>query len=522
MSFLSSFVSRLRGGGPSFDDALAASIDRANVRFILPEDSRFYVSEWTRSSLNEKSEWLWQSFPLVKELVEGIARHTIGKGISIQIESEDHPWNIDGERDFENWALTPSRCDIAARRNFYETQCHAIEQWGVRGEFFSAFVGNPRWPSPLKKTGPAPAFWCIDSNDVRTPPSFQDAGVSERTVDGIELGKYGEPINYFARLAGKDVFEPIGVADICHWFKPHATNQPRGVTPFAQACNSLVDVHELRRFAMRSAKAQQLVALVMKNIGKNPGRGVLGAAKTISSRGGANDGAVELEAAGRNAGAGIAYVDNEGDVKMVASNAPSPLVAPFVRDLMLRDACLAPGVPMEFFWDPSQLGGANIRFVLGRADLFFQILADALIYRFCTPMAIRVLSWRMENGLLPVCKDPRWMEKISWQLPARLTVDVGREGALDIQKLRAGLLNLRSYYNARGSNWRTELRQRIREMQELKRMCDEAQMPELFQYFIALDPGARLIEGESEKAGKEDEEDDKKAEDNKAKEKQSA
>ncbi|MEQ1862793.1 MAG: phage portal protein [Chthoniobacteraceae bacterium] len=488
MSIISSFFGRFRGGGNPFEEALSRGIDRLNVKFMLPEDSRLYATEWTRSALNEKSEWLWQHFPLVKELTEGIARHTVGKGMSIQIETEDHDFNTAAERDFEAWALSPDRCDISARRNFYECQAHAVEQWLIRGEFFAAHVQNPRWPSPLSGT-PAPSFWSIDSNDVRTPPMLSDPAQLDRVIDGIELGRYGEPIRYFARVAGETNFQPIPASDLCHWFKPHAVNQPRGLTPFAQAVNSLVDVHQLRNLTVRTAKANQLVALMVKNMGKGAKRGGLGAIE-----GNPTEGNADLEAAGRNAGAAIAYVGADGDVKMVQASAPSPLVSPFVRDMLLRDACLAPGVPMEFFWDPSSLGGANTRFVLGRADLFFQILADALLYRFCTPFAIRFLDWRITNGLLAVPKDPAWKDRISWQLPARLTVDNGREGALDIAKLKCCLLTLRAYYNARGMNWRTELQQRIREMQQLKRMCDDAGMPELFQYFIALDPGTQLIQ----------------------------
>lgn len=496
-SAFSGIWTRLRAGSNSFDDVLADSIDRANVRFLLPEDSRLYVTEWSRQKLNEKSEWLWQNFALVKELVEGIARHTIAKGISIQLETEDDEWNQAAERDFENWAITPARCDIAGRRDFYEAQAHAIEQWTMRGEFFSAFVENPRWPSPIAGNQSAPAFWLIDSNDCRTPPAVREPDLALRLIDGVELGNYGEPLNYYVRTAGTYDFEPVPVGNMCHWFKPHATNQPRGITPLAQAVNPLVDVKELRNLATRVAKANQLVAVVRKGIGKMPSRGGIGALKTGNSISGGTDGAVELESAARNAGAGIAYVGDTGDVKMVQSNAPSPLVSPFVKELLLRDACLAPGVPMEFFWDPTALGGANTRFILGRADLFFQILADGLTHRFCTPTAVRVLAWRMENGLLAQCKDPQWMDKVTWQLPARLTVDIGREGALDVVKLRSLQLSLRSYYNARGQNWLPEVRQRIREMKVLKKMCEEAEIPEMFNYFTALDPGAQLIQNAS-------------------------
>src|SRR5437016_14184450 len=94
----------------AFQETTESSIDRVNVRFILPGDSRLYVGHWTRHELNRKAEWVYQNFGIVKEAVAGIARHVIGKGLSLEIDSDDDPKLIEAaEQDFENWALTPER-----------------------------------------------------------------------------------------------------------------------------------------------------------------------------------------------------------------------------------------------------------------------------------------------------------------------------------------------------------------------------------------------------------------------------
>jgi len=451
----------------AFADTLEDSIDRANVRFFLPQDSSLYLTRWTRRGLNEKAEWLWQNFGVIKEGVAGIARHTVGKGISLQIDSDDQEWNQLAEDDFENYALTPERCDLSGRRTFYEAQTTAIEQRIIRGEFFCAKTENPLWFDE-------PAFQLYDSEEIGDPASVPE-GV--RLLDGVEVNSATAPLRYWLTTEdGRGT--PIERARMIHWFKSHAVNQVRGITDLAQAVNPMVDIHELKRLTTRSAKAHQLIALVLKGIAKKKTKGALGA---IESAGKQDDGVTpdantaQLEKLAGGAGAGIAYVGEDGDAKLISPNSPTPLVEGFITDLLMRDVCAGWGVPSEFFWNIAKLGGANTRFVLSRADLLFQILADGLITRFCTPIAFRYLSARITSGKLRACKDPNWALKFSWQTPPRVTVDNQRDGKLDIELMRNGLGNMRGYYNARGENYRRQgIRQWIREWKEFDDELDRS------------------------------------------------
>jgi len=438
------------GASVAFRETIYGNGDRSNVLFLLPSDSRFYLNGWTRYRINQKVEWLWQTFGIVKELGAGIARHTVGKGIRMVIDSNDHEFATEAEEDFGDYAATPNRCDISGRRDFYDQQDFGVRQYLYRGEFFAAHVDNPRWKGE-------PSAQIFDSQEIVSPDK-----AGKDVIDGVKVGKYNEAVEYYARALGDETV-PIPAGKMMHWFTAHAANQVRGLSHFAQAVNNLVDFNELARLETRTAKAHKLVALVLKGIAKKKGRGAFG--KIAQS--GSNDpdfsdkDTAQLEQVYGGAGAGIAYLGEDGDVKLVSSNSPSPLTEEFITNLLMRDVTLAPGVPMEFFWNIAKLGGANVRFILSKADLFFQTLADGLISRFCTPLAYRYLQWRIKNRKLRKPTDPNW--KITWQTPRRITVDNGNDNGARLNNLAAGVTTLKREYGDLGENWIPHTRQWIAE-----------------------------------------------------------
>jgi hypothetical protein len=84
-----------------------------------------------------------------------------------------------------------------------------------------------------------------------------------------------------------------------------------------------------------------------------------------------------------------------------------------------------------------------------------------------------LISWRIENKLLRPCGDPRWMEKMSFQGPKRITVDNGRDTKAMLDLLAAGGTTLQDIYLASGENYRAKMRQWIREPLEFIRIAKE-------------------------------------------------
>src|SRR6185503_11366940 len=103
----------------------------------------------------------------------------------------------------------PERCDLAGRRNLYESQTTAIEQRLVRGEFFAALTENPDWGTA---GNPEPCFLLYDSEEIATPPTIQE---SSTMMDGVELNEKSRAIAYWIRGL-KEVFTRIDRAQMIH------------------------------------------------------------------------------------------------------------------------------------------------------------------------------------------------------------------------------------------------------------------------------------------------------------------
>lgn len=435
----------------------------------LPEDTRCYLDPVTREELNNKADWLYQNFGIVKEGCGGIARHTIGKGISLQLDSEDKEWNDLAEVDFEMWATTPDRCDLAGRRNWYEMQENAIVHRFLRGEFFAREVANPRW-------GGEPCLQLVDSMQVRTP---QETTPEQRIFDGVRVGPHAEPLGYLVKGIGEDLYNEVPANEMIHWYKPLGTNQVRGETEFAQSVTPLVNIHDLVKLTTRTAKLQQALAVVVNRSAPNAGQGAVGKLRQGGS--GTKDDFTALERV--YGGGSIAYVGEGGEVKLINSSSPSPLVEEFVSSLLMRDACAGWGVSSDFFWGAAKSNGPNLRFNISKADWFFQVLGESLIGRFAARCAYRHLSWRIQNGKIPAPKDPRWASKIGFQTPPRVTVDNARDGQLEISQLAVGIETMRSICDKRGRNYRRHVRQWFREWGEAKQIAIEEGVPEAIKYW---------------------------------------
>lgn len=483
------------GGSIAFRETIFGGPDRTNVLFLVPSDSRFYLNGFTRYRIDQKVQWLWQNFGIVKEAGAGIARHSIGKGLSLVIDSEDHEFAQEAEADFEDFASTPDRCDAAGRRNFYKGQNFFVQQRIIRGEGFAAHANNPRWKN-------APCFQFFDPREIDSP----DKTRADDIIDGVRVGKLNEPLGYFVTANGGET-EEIPAAQMMHWFEGHVAGQTRGISDLAQACNPLVDFHELRRLATRSAKVQQLVALVLKGMQKTKTRGAFGAIGKAGSLDPdvASGDTADLEKLYGGAGAGIAYLNENGEAELITPNTPAPNLEAWITNVLMPDVCASWGVPTEFFWAVAKLNSANTRFILAKADLFFQVIADELAGHFCTPVAFRYLSDRIKKGIVRKPKAP-W--RCTWQGPRRISIDNGRDGNMKLQYLANGATTLKRMYNEDGENWLPHTRQWFREYAIAKKIAGEEGVPEAFPKWRALMPGAGTPEPDAATKDADDEKTD--------------
>lgn len=452
-----------------FWNHIRSSPDKSDIAYLLPFDTRQYLSPMARQETVRLVEGLAQEFPILKEGFRGIARHVIGKGLEPQINTANLSWNEEAELQLEEYLCTPDRFDLAGLRSGYDGQNLGIEQRIFRGEFFVSATTNPRWVDP--GTGlqePCWQFW--DTNEIRTP---EDKEEGVKIFDGVQLGANNYREGYHVTADGGSAFIPASA--MVHWFQPTAINQTRGESDFAPAINRLVHWADLEKLFTVHAKTHATIAVAVRKLAKVGGRGAFSGLRrsersgtgTLSGNDKMDVSALEKAFPGR-----IAYLGADGDAQVINNTSPSETLAKFITDVLAPNVFASLGIPPEFFWQVTRAGGPSQRFILSRADLLFQVLADALVYRWLNQVAFRFIQHRIRIGRLAKPEDPNWSSKLSWQTPAKLSIDRG-DAQLEIEQLRNGTINLRSVFDRRGLRWREETRQWIREWLVFDKLADE-------------------------------------------------
>jgi hypothetical protein len=476
--------------------------DQTQILYILPEDSRDYLDEISRKEVVRRVEALIQVFPMVQEGGRGIARHVIGKGHSLQLNTSNLKWNADAEAQFEEYALTKGRFDVAGRRNFYGAQATAVEQRIWRGEFFASATENPRWKNTVKIDGEdkevgEPCWQLWDTNEIETPEIAQLDIEQRKIFDGVQLDEFNNPEGYWVKSAGSKTHTFIPAGAMTHWYAPTGINQIRGLSDFAPAVKRIVHWHDLEALFIQHAKTQSSLAITVSKLARVSGRGVMSKIKDATARatGTPTGPTVDTEALEKAFKGRVAYLGADGKAELLSPNSPAATLEPFLSNLLAPSIFASLGVPAEFFWDPSKLTSASQRFVLTRADLTFQVMGDSLDYDWCNAVAYRFIQHRIACGKLAPPPDENWSSTMTWQTPARTSIDNGRDSKSAIELLGQGMDNLRGWFDRNGKGWRPETKQWIREWLEFEVMAKEEganpeQLKRLMERWRPLMPGA--------------------------------
>jgi len=119
-----------------------------------------------------------------------------------------------------------------------------------------------------------------------------------------------------------------------------------------------------------------------------------------------------------------------------------------------------------------KLTGTAIRFVLNDAAFAFRDIQDRIIDGGLTRIYSWVIASFIKDGKLPSpVNDLPW--PVSFTRPLSITVDQTRVSSAEIQLLQNSLLTYADFWNARGKDWREELRQHAKEEQFLDELSKE-------------------------------------------------
>lgn len=454
-----SWINRWWGGNGAFVGA-QSSRARSNVPDFSAEGERILSPE-SRYQLSKKSNWLYGSSGLFRSLANKPSRYATGTGITPSAATEDLAWNELADKWFKRLATTET-WDVTRQRNFWSMQV-AIAQHMLRdGECFVVLIND----------GERQRYQLVESAKVgynHNGSIISDPDI----VDGIKYDEYGAPLKYYFKEPG-NTFREVDTENVLHIYDSERAGLGRGLPWVYHGVNQGIDIVDLLGLEKRASKVHAAFAATMKTRSGAFGDSSFGKKDKVDPN---------FE---KIFGGNTIHLEPDEEVNLLRSDRPNADLIKLL-DYLGRDAVVGAGLSPEFIWDMSEMGGANTRYILADVEILLKVIRRIVIDKFCIHFRRLVLASAMDRGELPICKDPNF-DSATWQTPPSLTVDRGRDGKLNIELVRNGMMSLNQYWSEQGYDPRKMRDQCIREIAEDKAKCEELGVP----YELYRPPTMRL------------------------------
>lgn len=414
-------ISRKRGYGPAAD-----------------RDSKYNVPRWSRRQMLSICRALYANVGFVKGSVRDISRYAVGSGLKPQSQIANPRVRAMYEEYFNQWSNIPEVRNCWNYSEINRLRSIAID---VDGEIGQIYTETP--------TG-YPKIQVIESHRI------DDDGGDETLTDSVRLDAQGAPRAYSIRT-GETEFKIIGAENFALTMDPDRCDQTRGITAFHHALNTIRDIHETLDAEKLGVKINSTLAMIIKV--------AQGEAATSQNwfgpQGTLTVGGEDLKL-DRLLGGAIPRLMPGEDISSHKSDRPSPTFTGFL-EYLLRDCANGLGVPWEFVWDASKLGGSTNRLAIHKAQRKFEERQATLI-KLCSRDWRYVVAKGAKRGDLPY--DDDWW-RVRWQTPRKITVDEGRDAKENRNDIFAGLRTVAKDAGERGEDWEDERDQQDIEIDDL-------------------------------------------------------
>jgi len=455
-----------------YDAARPGDTQRSNFWLAMPLTGEKEFTVYNRKNILRKKRALEANLSVIGALLEKVSRYSIGSGVVPKPSTSDRAWNTETARRFREWGSNPQVCDSMGLMDFWEMQQWAAKTYRGEGEVFAAMVRSPGSNTCQLQI--------LDNGEVEYLPSinsFPVMGTENSFIDGCKLDKSGRIVAYTVRTVDGGGYTEISARNTIHLADRKRPSQYRGLCPFHAGANSAMDALDIKGLEIASAKIHSFLAMyISKQSGPGAGAsGLTGSLQSLLQTATANptqDNVTVSNALGENiySGGAIAHLGPGEEIKLLTSSRPSMPTLDFLAWLF-RDISVGFGLPIEFIWDMSDLGGVNSRIKLEDAQHFFDLTQKTINLKFSQRVYTWWLANEIQNGYaLPA--DPVWWA-CHWQGPAKITGDSGRQAQADVLFLENGMRTLSDHWAGMGADWRDKLTQRVDEVQFAKNLCQE-------------------------------------------------
>jgi lambda family phage portal protein len=417
-------------------------------------DPRQELTSGTRSSLLRKARWLYNNVGLAARAVDGVARYVCGTGIIPQARSADAAWNKQAEELFEDTCGREAfGFDAAGQVNFYEAQNFIVRHVAIDGDFFGQFLKSDSGRAIVRFIG-----------GEHVGNAMLSRAKQDEWQDGVRTDKFGRPTQYRV-LTDKDgkAYQDVSADDILHFRRPARIGYTRSPSWLSRAALHLHDMADIVGFTKQTFKLASQPAFIIEspdamNIG-------MGAALKKQDHG---SGSVTVDKLYGQSG--VMQLPPGTKLQQFKNEHPGNNFQQFI-DFLARDISWGIGISPEMLWSVAGIGGANTRYVLADAQVFFSELQDWLINQFCRRFWKYWVWHEIEAGRLPL-RDDWW--RVDFIPPARATVDFGRDTKALLDIVRAGAMSTRRFAEMHGLDEESEEDAAIASAVRRKEKCEAA------------------------------------------------
>lgn len=460
----------------------------------MPIDSRRELTFRSRIELVKKSRWLRNNLGIYRRFIDGSARYAIGAGVVHIPDTGDQDYDKILDEYFDNWASNEIICDVRGKLPFWRLQRKLAGSMMADGDGFVLKVGNgtnvdgsPGLPQ-LQWLEPT---YVSNLLNLYSMNGFDEDGFRE----GIKQTPFGK-VTAYKILQDRDpqLFDLMGdplvvPADAMrHVFNTDRATGFRGLPWAYHGMNSALDIMDIVAFEKAAVKLHSSLSGAIKKKSGDAGKGGFTQDLTkfpIPSISQDNQQRV-VTFENFAGGAGVLQLSLDEEFQLYSSSRPQQTFGAFI-DFLIRDMAWGFGVSPEFMWAVAKMSGPNSRIILEDSNGFFEDIQDMMVFQLCRP----IYTWVISRAILrkeipePPAKATWW--GCHWQGPAKVTIDEGRLGALELSRLQSGCMTWEQYWGGRGKSGRKMVHSRIDEIADAMAYAKKLNVP--FEYVITQKPG---------------------------------
>jgi capsid protein len=458
---------------------LEARVQKSLFEYNAARTNRLYApkqyAQPAESSQNQRdrvvmmyeAQDLVQNFPEAREISRKFGTYLTPNEYSPTTGDRDYNQTI--SEYFHAWCKT---CDVTNRHSFKKLVQLAAEERPVDGD--CGFV--------IRRSGEGLKLQLVPATRIGNPNDT--AVASNNYFQGIITNDFGQPVAYrIYRVTRDGVYfgaEDIPANQFCHYMDPFRVDQYRGITDFHAAIQTARMLHDILQAEKAGVRfSSQQAALIFNDRGIANPRNLFQPNPALSLPNGQQQ-KNELTEVGM-----IRYFQNSDRVEVMPSR-PSQAFTGFVQHLM-HEIALGVGVPEGVLFGTQDYKGPSVRAEFAAADRVFTRQQGVLTDKVLDPIKDAVIIDAIARGEIPpppllagetMVHALRRATSGEWRFPAKLSIDVGRESAANMNENRQGAKSLQEIAAEEGTDAFTRLEQIAIEAAYVKQLAEKYGVPE--------------------------------------------